>query len=369
MSPVTVLALLLSMPLNLGAPEKEAKPPRVLRVENGGLLFTDNAAGVSGVDGYCSLPIGSKTLWLFGDAFLLHPTAPAKPWVGDVSNCALLVSHGYGAAPLRHYRFLTDPKTGLARPVLPNRPEETQKTRIWPLGCWYDDAHQAVYAYYSIIKMTDAGGPFGFRIAGYGLARADARDPAALQFTRLKGNDGTDLWGRWEDGVLFGLAVIAGVPDGHVYLIGCGAVDSRRPAKLARVPKSQIEDPGAYEYFAGSASVPRWTKRAADAVNIEGLRDIPSALSVAPNAYLGGYLAVHQVGISEKIRLCLASRPWGPYETIGEIGAPHKAFAKTFCYDGAEHPELAEEGGRIIYITYVDSERYWLQLYKITLQR
>ena len=43
--------------------------------------------------------------------------------------------------------------------------------------------------------------------------------------------------------------------------------------------------------------------------------------------------------------LCVgvAPQPWGPYETIGEIGAPHKAFAKTFCYDGAEHSELAEE--------------------------
>ena len=72
--------------------------------------------------------------------------------------------------------------------------------------------------------------------------------------------------------------------------------------------------------------------------------------------------------ISEKIRLSLSKEIWGPYEPIGEITAPHKAFAKAFCYDGAEHPELAEENGRIIYITYVDSDRYWEQLYKVTLQ-
>jgi hypothetical protein len=60
MTPVAVLALTLSTPLNPDAQEKDAKSPRVVRVENGGLLFTDNAAGVSGVDGYCSLAIGRQ---------------------------------------------------------------------------------------------------------------------------------------------------------------------------------------------------------------------------------------------------------------------------------------------------------------------
>jgi hypothetical protein len=369
MTQIALVSLLLSLPHICGVREKDAKSGRVLRVENGGLLFTDNPEGVSGVDGYCSVPMGSQTLWLFGDAFLFDPTAPAKPWVGDVSNCALLVPQGHGSAPLRHYRFLTGGKTGLARQVLPNRPEEDKKTRIWPLGCWYDGAHRAVYAYYAIIRMTDSGGPFGFRILGYGLARADTHDPAALQFTRLKGSDGSDLWGRWEKDPLFGLAVISGVPGEDLYMIGCREIDGRKRAKLARVPKSKIEDPGAYEYFAGSSRTPRWTKRTADAADIEGLGEIPAALSISHNAYLGGYLAVHQVGIGEKIRLCVAPEPWGPYQTISEMGARHKAFAKAFCYDGAEHAELAEEDGRIIYVTYVDSERYWLQLYKVTLQK
>ena len=90
---------------------------------------------------------------------------------------------------------------------------------------------------------------------------------------------------------------------------------------------------------------------------------------MAYNAYLGGYLAVHSVGISERMRLSLAPAPWGPYRPIAEIGAPHRALERAFCYAGKEHPELAQEHGRILYITYVDSERYWLQLLKVTLQR
>jgi len=52
-----------------------------------------------------------------------------------------------------------------------------------------------------------------------------------------------------------------------------------------------------------------------------------------------------------------------------EIGSPHQAFASSFCYAGKEHPELAEQGGRVIYVTYVDNQRYWLQLLKVTLAK
>src|SRR5262245_37586007 len=72
--------------------------PRIEKVENAGLLFTDNPAGVSGTDAGYSLPLGEQTLWLFGDVFLLHPTDPAKPYVGGVSNCALLVPAGHGTS-------------------------------------------------------------------------------------------------------------------------------------------------------------------------------------------------------------------------------------------------------------------------------
>src|SRR5579871_6913574 len=104
--------------------------PSIVRVENGGLLFTDNSAGVSGTDCGYSLSIGARTLWLFGDVFLLQPSAPTRTFVGGVSNCALLVPKGHGFAPLRSYKFLTNPKTGLARQVIPNEAGEDNRTRL-----------------------------------------------------------------------------------------------------------------------------------------------------------------------------------------------------------------------------------------------
>lgn len=344
-------------------------PPRVVKVENGGLLFTDNSAGVSGIDAGYSLPLDKQTLWLFGDVFLLDPTSPAKPYVGGVSNCALLVPRGTGSGPLRRYTFLTDPKTGLARPVMPNAAGEGTNIRLWPLGGWHDARQQRAYLFYSRVKTT-GGGPLDFRLEGIGLASANTSVPSRLLFNRLKTPERQELWWKEDAGSpTFGHAVITNAPGDYLYVVGLQEREQHKRGKLARVLKSRIADQNAYEYFAGQTSSPRWSPHPREAADVEGLHDFPGELSVAWNAYLGGYLAVHSVGLTEKVRLSLAASPWGPYRTIAEIGTPHRAFERAFCYAGKEHPELAEEGGRILYITYVDNQRYWLQLLKVTLEK
>lgn len=345
--------------------------PRVVRVENGGLLFTDNQAGVSGVDAGYSVPMGKDTLWLFGDVFLLHPTDPEKRYVGGVSNAALLTS-ARTASGLRRYRFVTDPATGLARQVIPNLPGEGNETRLWPAGGWYDARAGRVYLYWARIRTTGGGGPFDFRLEGHGLAAADASEPDRIRFERLKSEHGDELWWPNADGEpVFGAAVVRG-PEArprYLYVVGVEERQGKKIGKLARVAPASVAKSGAYEYFSGSPDHPTWSADPSQAADIAGLADFPSELSVAYNRYLGGYLAVHSVGISDRIRLSLADNPWGPYRQIAEIGAPHRAFEKAFCYAGKEHPELAEQGGRVIYITYVDSQRYWLQMLRVTFER
>lgn len=356
-----------------GQPRPRPEPAaslKVEKVENGGLLFTDNPAGVSGVDGGYSLPIGNQSLWLFGDVFLLHPNRPEKPYVGAVSNCALLLPKGKGVTPLRRYTFLTDAKTGLARQVIPRMGGEGTDTLLWPFGSWYDAPNRRVYLYYAIVRATGSGGPFGFRVVGQGLARADVGEPKKLQFTRLKAPQNGWLWWPGSE-TLFGSAVVSNRPesDPYLYLVGFQERGGQKAGKMARVRKQEIENPAAYEYFAGGADTPRWSRILSEAADIAGLTDFPSELSIAYNAYCGGYLAVHSVNIEERLRLSVAPNPWGPYRPIGEVGAKHRAFDNAFCYAGKEHPELSEQNGRILYVTYVDSARYWLQLLKVTLSR
>lgn len=342
--------------------------PRIVKVENAGVPFADNQNGVSGMDAGFSLAVGNVSLWLFGDVFLLDPTAPTKKYVGGVSNCAVIVPKGSGASTLRHYRFITDAKTGRVRQVIPYDGAEGNETRLWPGGSWYDAAHHKAYLYYGLVKMTEGKGPFNFRSEGQCLAVADTTDPANLLFHRLRTKAGSGVWWPNRDKLpQFGFGVIADGPgrDGWLYVAG----EHDHAAKMARVRPDRIADLDAYEYMAGSSAAPRWSKNVADAVDVEGFTDFPSELSVSYNRYLGGYLAVHSVLISEKMRFSLAPHPWGPYKTIGEIGAPHLLFSSSFCYAGKEHPELSEQGGRVVYVTYVDSQRYWLQMFKVTLER
>ena len=348
--------------------------PSVRSVENAGLLFTDNSAGVSGTDAGYSMPVSARqTLWLFGDVFLLN-NSPARNYDGFVSNCALLVPSGAGIEALRRYTFLTDAKTKLARRVLSEEVEEKNGLRYWPLGGWFDAKSKSTYLYFERVRTTSEGGPFGFKIEGHGLAVASAEKPEDLKFHRLPAQANQEKpqeiwWNVEKDGSIYGSAVVAPASGDFVYVVGEQNRDGKNRGKMARVPKAKLADRAAYTYFAGNSAAPKWSANVSEAADVEGLDEFPNELSVSYNAYLGGYLAVHSVGINEKIRLGLAPNPWGPYRTIGEIGAPHRALAKAFCYAGKEHSELSQDGGKIIYITYVDADRYWLQALKVILQK
>lgn len=236
---------------------------------------------------------------------------------------------------------------------------------------WYDAHTHRLYVYYSINKVVGSGA-FGFKVEGYGLACASPPD-RSLQFTRLHIKSQSSLWWPLDSGAAFGCAVIDDNADPYLYIVGVEDRQGHHYGKLARVLKSRIADLQAYEYFAGygeSPQTPRWSKHVQDAADVEGLKDFPNELSITYNTYLGAYLAVYSEGVfSQRALLCEASKPWGPYRPIGEISTPHRAFENAFCYACKEHPELTEQNGRIIYITYVDSERYWPQLLRVTLQK
>ncbi len=350
-------------------PELQSASVKLARVENGGLLFTDNPAGVSGVDAGYSLPIGAQTLWFFGDVFLTDIHSVQRRYTGGVSNCALVVPTGRGTEPLKKYRFLTNPATGQARVVIPYVGAEGNETRVWPYGGWYSQEDRAAYLYYGRFRTTGTGA-LDFRNVGYGLARASTEPIDSLTFHRLPDADGSENW--WAEAPehpVFGLAVVGGMGGDQIGIIGELKRDGRHVGKLARVNRKEIANSAAYRYFSGTPAEPAWSADPLKAADIEGLNDFPGELSVRYNAWLGGFLAIHSVNIDERLRLSVAPHPWGPYRPIGEVGAPHQLFAKAMCYAGKEHPELQGEDGRILYITYVDNQRYWLQLLKVTLER
>ena len=67
----------------------------------------------------------------------------------------------------------------------PLAPGEGRDIRLWPFGGWYDPASRAAYLYYAIIRTLPPGGPFGFKMEGMGLARADSTAGQKLEFKRV----------------------------------------------------------------------------------------------------------------------------------------------------------------------------------------
>ena len=63
--------------------------------------------------------------------------------------------------------------------------------------------------------------------------------------------------------------------------------------------------------------------------------------------------------------------PWGPWsDTTILWTAPPPDEPPPYprlVYAGKEHPELADENGRVLYITYIEFEEYFPHLIEVTL--
>ena len=217
-----------------------------------------------------------------------------------------------------------------------------------------------------IRMLLDQGGPFdmGFEIIGTGLARGDTE---SWQFERLlhqTPSGGEAMWWPYPQPQFASAILLAG---GWLYFYGVtGHEDGVQRVYLARVLPADIEDRDRYVYF--SDTEPAWSRDVADAIPL--FEGPPNELSVSYNTYLGGYLAVHSYSTEGAQVGRTAPTPWGPWSeptTLWTVEAgPDKKYPVA-AYAGKEHPSLAEDGGRVIYLTYVEAEEYFPHLIEVTL--
>jgi hypothetical protein len=131
-----------------------------------------------------------------------------------------------------------------------------------------------------------------------------------------------------------------------------------------------VEDVSAYRYLASPE--PRWSEDVADAIPI--FDRMPSECSVSYSKYLGQFLAVHSLDLTGQIVARTAPELWGPWSeptTLWQVEAKHSfppPYPLTLVYAGKEHPELASEDGRTIYLTYIEFEEYYPHLVEVTFQ-
>jgi Domain of unknown function (DUF4185) len=329
-----------------------------------GKQFLNNPVGVTGADGATSLVLPSgQSLWVFGDTVEgPFETIRGLNLTPFNSNTGALVPRQELSSGIKEFRFLATVDGKRPRQLVPFAPEEDpSRHRVWAIhGLCVD---KTVYLYYHrITLLKDVDVFVNFKLDGMGVARAAV---GKLEFARLTAPDGTrEFWKG--DQPSFGVFVERA--DEFIYLWG----SLMTGMYLTRTRPDTIEDLTSYEYLVTAPTedqpgmVPRWSKSFTSTAPL--FDSVPNEMSAAYNHHLGKYVAIHSLHRENKIVMRTAPRIIGPWGEPQVVYQPEQVKDSDLVYAAKEHPELAREGGRVIYVTFVNSESYVPQMIEITLK-
>jgi hypothetical protein len=343
------------------AGSKTPKESLVASVRNLGNQFLENRVGVTGADGATStvLPSG-KSLWLFGDTVEgPFKTIRNLDLTSLRSNTAALVPRQDASHGIKDFRFLSDDTGKRPRQIVPFEPnEDSAKTRIWAVhGVTIGEDVYLFYHRITLLKGVDVF--INFQLNGMGLAKAKLAD---LKFSRLTAPDGTrEFWKG--DQPSFG--VFAVKTDDYVYLWGSLTTGMF----LARTKPDQVENLSRYEYLVQAPSAahpnvtPRWSDKFQPSASL--FDSVPNEMSAAYNAHLRKYVAIHSYHRDNKLVMRTADNIVGPWSEPEIIYRPTLTGNDDLIYAAKEHPELAQDDGRKIYVSFVNSATYVPQLVEV----
>jgi hypothetical protein len=410
------------MELTMTAPATVTTSPRPLRVDSArdlGPLFTNNPHRMIGQDGAFSIPLEpGKSLWFFGDTLIGKRTPGLSLWYSPVpspsgtpeeegrgegglcaqsaqnctlspalslstgrgswqsvghadmtgrngidrmiNNTGLILRHRTGAESLDDFNYICDENRQLRALIPLDESEHRDWDRIW---CQHGIKIGAlIYLSFIKVRMLETPGPMpvNFEIVGSGLA---VGDDVFWRWRRITHNGDSILWKATQPH--FATAFLA-EDDGWIYLYGTVNRDCQL-CYLARVRWDEIQQLDRYQYL--SSTSPGWSRDIADAMPI--FDSMPSELSLSFNTHLNCYLAVHSLDLTGKIVARTAPDPWGPWSEPTVLWTvekkPHPWPYPVLIYAGKEHPELAADNGRKIYLTYIEFEEYFPHLVEVSL--
>jgi hypothetical protein len=356
---------------------------RVKSAQDLGPQFTKNDHKMVGQDGAYSIPLNGDTLWFFGDTLIGTRDPDLSLWYLDgravgaadmsgkgtiehmINNTGLILNQESGEKGLNNFKYILD-ENGDLKNLIPLHPDEDHdEIRIW---CQHGIAlGNTVYLSFIKVKMLEEPNgvlPVEFEILGSGFSKGSTND---WIFHRLTFH-GSDLW--W-DATHPRFASAMYLVDNWIYC--CGVIQDEKKTQncyLARVRPEEIEDRSKFSYL--SSLRPEWDENLDNAIPI--FSGMPNELSISFNNYLNCYLAVHSVGLTGITVGRTAPHPWGPWSEpidLWRVSTDHanpRPYPK-MIYAGKEHPELARDNGKIIYITYIEFEEYFPHLVEITLEK
>jgi Domain of unknown function (DUF4185) len=289
-------------------------------------------------DGGESFAVPGGAIWAFGDTFKGTRSADGVPhFEGGAVSCAIAFLGQYARRYPPALDYLVASNV-VVSPFSYFTNEPPRDYRIWPGGGIYVNGQY--YLFYSVINVFGSG-TWDFRSVGSGLGRS--RMPLGA-YERLRPH------GDWH----YPFEVSDILPaDGWLYLYGVAELKGKQGAELARVRPNKIEDPDAYEFYAGPG--PQFSSHKEDARIL--IENVPGQVSVAWNAYLHKYVMASSSDfyLPWRIRFLAADAPYGPWSRpVASIEVPEVRQGKhvDLAYCAYLHPELFQNGGEVMNLTY-----------------
>ena len=326
---------------------------RVASVRDLGVI-EDSVAVAMRDCGYSALFRG-KSLWVFGDTILNTPNEQNQRMLS--SSCAATWDLDAGDG-LAGFEEPVD-AVGAPRQFFPYTEEEREfndqhrgvncqvtpcgsRWAIWPGAIVVDQGKGLAYVFYH--KVLVEPGKFNFTTVGHSISVLEGLEAQAHRPVFDVDGDYPTLMFSGPGGFA-SAAVVAG---DTVYVYGCELREELyvKPCRMGRVPLEQILQPNAWRFYAGG----NWLQDYRKATDLFDGNDM---MSVFYNSYLDKYLAIYSKPLEAVTLMRWAQHPSGPWSMPLELfanEAPVNDFG--WVYDALAHPELEQDNGRIIYVSY-----------------
>jgi hypothetical protein len=327
-----------------GAASAQPPLPPIASAEEIGMVREN--AHVLCRDGLYSALVGKKSVWVFGDTCLDNGGAAGDTFIDNSLAWTTKLDASQGI-------FLNkDRKDALGVPVrfIPYTANELainverapNEIALWPGQLVNDPKRKRVLVFYGAVFR---GSKIGFHPVGGGIAVSDpsftnvtrpieSLDPGAQEPTYMWSGDDRQYGGGY-------------VLDGDMlYCYGGDAVGLATHVHVARAPLAGATDKRQWQYWNGGA----WTSDEKDSATV--YQGGAAGDTIFWSDWLGEYVTVYQRYLDNTVYYRVADRPEGPWSKEAVMFVARQGDANDPSYAARVHPEMSEDGGRTIYVTY-----------------
>jgi hypothetical protein len=110
---------------------------------------------------------------------------------------------------------------------------------------------------------------------------------------------------------------------------------------------ADILDKSSWEYYLGNGA---WGSDRHQAITV--FVGGAAGSTVLYSSYHGMYLAIYSAIFSDDVMYRVSDTPWGPWSDQALLFTGRPGWQGNTAYAAEAHPEYAEDGGRIQYVTY-----------------